>query len=80
MRERRLGNAFWVEAVVSGFGVVLGLLTIVWHDWIEGIFGVDPDHGNGSAEWIAVVILLAVGATAGMFARRRWLRAHTVPV
>jgi hypothetical protein len=80
MGRRGLGVAFWVEAVVSGFGIFLGLLTLVWHDWIEGIFGVDPDHGNGSAEWIAVVVLLAVGAAAGMFARRRWLRAHALPV
>ena len=27
------------------------VLTLVWPDWIEGIFGADPDGGNGSAEW-----------------------------
>jgi hypothetical protein len=77
---RRLGVAFWVEAVLSAFGTFLGLLTIVWHDWIEGVFGVDPDHGNGSAEWIAVVVLLAIGAVAGALARREWRRAHALPV
>lgn len=78
MRRGGLGLAFWVEAVVSACGVFLGLLTIVWHDWIEGAFGVDPDHGNGSAEWIAVVALLTVGATAGALARREWRRAHAL--
>jgi hypothetical protein len=78
MRRRGLGVAFWVEAVVSGLGVFLGLLTIVWHDWIEGVFGVDPDHGNGSVEWIAVLVLLVIGAGAGALARRQWRRAHAL--
>lgn len=68
--------AFWVEAVLCVSGTFLGLLTIVWHDWIEGVFGVDPDHGNGSVEWIAVVVLLAIGGVAGTFARREWRRVH----
>jgi hypothetical protein len=59
--------------------VFLGLLTIVWHDWIESVFGVDPDHGSGSAEWIAVVVLLAIGATAGAPARREWRHTHPLP-
>jgi hypothetical protein len=78
MGRRGLGLAFWVEAVLCGLGTSLGLLTIVWHDWIEGVFGVDPDHGNGSAEWIAVVALLAIGAFAGTLARREWRRAHAL--
>ena len=79
MSRRRLGLLFWVEAVASAVGTFLGLLTIVWHDWIEGVFGVDPDHGNGSAEWIAVAALLAIGVVAGTLARRRWSRAHALP-
>lgn len=79
MRQPGLGLAFWIEAVLSAFGTFLGLLTIVWHDWIEGVFGVDPDHGNGSAEWIAVIVLLAIGAVCGALARRQWHRAHPLP-
>ena len=40
---------FWIEillAVVSGISTVL---TVLWRDWIEILFGMDPDHGNGSA-------------------------------
>lgn len=79
MGRRRLGLLFWVETVTAAVGTFLGLLTIVWHDWIEGVFGVDPDHGNGSAEWIAVAALLAIGVIAGTLARRRWARARTLP-
>jgi hypothetical protein len=46
-----------ILASVTGF---LGLLTIFSHSWIEGIFGWDPDHGNGSVEWLIIVGLLAV--------------------
>jgi hypothetical protein len=80
MGRSGLRVAFWVEALVSGFGTFLGLLTIAWHDWIEGVFGVDPDHGNGSAEWIAVVVLLMIGAVAGALARREWRRADAQAV
>lgn len=76
MSRRGLGAAFWFEAVLSGCGTFLGLLTIVWHDWIEVVSGVDPDRGTGSAEWLAVVVLLAIGAVAGALARREWRRAH----
>lgn len=63
--------------VLIAVAVVLGglaLLTVIWHDWIEAIFGVDPDQGNGSFEWI-VVAALAVGACVSallaLAARRR---------
>jgi hypothetical protein len=51
---------------------ILGLLTIFWHDWIEALTGQDPDHHNGSAEWIVVVGLLAVAVAMGFAARRHW--------
>jgi hypothetical protein len=79
MSQHRLGLLFWVEAVAAGFATFMGLLTIVWHDWIEGVFRVDPDHGNGSAEWIAVVVLLSIGVSAGALARRRWRRVSALP-
>lgn len=79
MSRRGLRLAFWLDLVLSGFGTFLGLLTIVWHDWIETVFGVDPDHGNGSAERIAVVVLLMIGAIAGALARREWRRSRPLP-
>ena len=78
MSGPELRVAFWVEAVVSGFGTFLGFLTIVWHDWIEGVFGVDPDHGNGAVEFFAVAVLLAIGMVAGALARREWGRVHAM--
>jgi hypothetical protein len=53
---------------------ILGLLTLVWRDWIEAVFGVDPDHGTGSLEWVVVVVLLALAVLLGTLARRDWRR------
>jgi hypothetical protein len=78
MKRRGLGAAFWIEAVLCGIGAFFAILTIVQHDWIETLFGVDPDQGNGSVEWIVVVALLVIAAGAGALAGREWRRAHVV--
>ena len=52
--------------------LALGLVTIVWPDWIEALTGWDPDHGSGYVEWVVVFGLLAVGVGVGVLARREW--------
>lgn len=61
-----------LETAVALLAGVLGIVTIFWHDWIEILTGWDPDHHNGSVEWILVVTLLAVAVAAGLAARRHW--------
>jgi len=58
-------------AVALGAGL-LGVLTIFWHDWIETLTGRDPDHQNGSVEWLIVAALLIVAIVVGIVARRQW--------
>jgi len=55
--------------------MVLGVVTLFWRDWIEAVFGVDPDHGNGSAEWLAVAGLFVLAGMLGVSARFEWRRA-----
>ena len=50
----------------------LGIVTVFWHDWIEALTGWDPDHHNGSAEWLIVAVLLAVAVAMGTVSRRHW--------
>jgi undecaprenyl pyrophosphate phosphatase UppP len=59
-----------LEAAVAFVAGALGVLTIFWHDWIEALTGWDPDHHNGHAEWLIVVVLLAIAAVMGLLARR----------
>lgn len=61
--------------------IVLGaatLLTAVWPDWIEGLTGFDPDNGNGSVEWLIVVVLAVAAVAVAILARRdlRLVRAR----
>ena len=59
MRRRR----FYVEVVLAGLTGALTLLTLITREWIEAIFRVDPDGGNGSLEW-AIVAVLAISCVA----------------
>jgi undecaprenyl pyrophosphate phosphatase UppP len=61
-----------LEMVFASCAGILGVLTIFWHDWIEALTGWDPDHHNGSVEWIIVVALLAIAVGIGLLARRDW--------
>ena len=55
---------------------VLAATTLIWRDWIEVLFRVDPDAGSGSLEW-ALVAALAVATTAfALAARVEWARAR----
>lgn len=65
---------YWIAVATGAVGCVLGLVTLVWHDWIEIIFRVDPDKGSGELEWFIVAGCLAVSALCLVFAlyeRRR---------
>lgn len=39
-------------------------------DWIEEVFRVDPDSGNGSLEWLIVAALTLATATLSALAWR----------
>jgi hypothetical protein len=68
----------WAETAVGAAAGLLGLLTLVWRDWLESVFGWDPDHGNGSAEVLLVVGLAVVAVMLGLLARWERRRAFTV--
>jgi hypothetical protein len=67
-----MARSFWIKVAVAALLVV----TAVWHDWIEVVFGVDPDGGSGLLEWAitAAATLAAVGS--GASALVDWRRAH----
>lgn len=69
-------RAFWLEASLGGACGVLALTTLVWRDWIEAVFRVDPDHGNGGVEWLVVAALAVIAVSLGVAARASWRRAH----
>jgi undecaprenyl pyrophosphate phosphatase UppP len=76
MADKPLRRRFYVETVLSAVAGVLGVLTLFWRDWIEALTGFDPDHHNGSFEWLIVIGLLLVAAVFGMLARTEWRHAE----
>lgn len=66
----RLPARVRVEVVLAAASAALGLVTLVWKDWIEVVLRVDPDHGDGTVEWWVVTTLLVVAAA--LFALSRW--------
>jgi tetrahydromethanopterin S-methyltransferase subunit E len=71
-----LRSRFWLEAVLGAITGLAAITTVFWRDWIEVLFGVDPDSGSGAVEWLTVVgqLFVAILLTAG--ARRDWRRAR----
>jgi hypothetical protein len=73
--ERRpVRTRFWWECIAAALTGALFILTLVWHNWLEA-FGIDPDHGNGSAEWFIVSALFLVSVTFAIVARFEWRRS-----
>jgi len=73
--KKRLGLAFWAESFLASFTGFLTVLTLGWRDWIEGVFGFEPDHHNGSFEWELVVVCALLTILFAALARRAWRRA-----
>jgi hypothetical protein len=67
---------YWFELGTAGVSSILFLVTLIWEDWIEIIFGVDPDEGSGALEWLIVIGFFVVAITASVLARREWHRAE----
>jgi hypothetical protein len=74
----QMRSRFWLETGAALAGASLALLTLVWQDWIELVFRVDPDHGNGSLEWLLVAVLLSLALTSAVLARQEWQRTPAV--
>jgi hypothetical protein len=71
---------FRLEVVLAAASAFLTIITVLWRDWIEIVFGVDPDQHSGELEWLIVgAFLVATLALVGLalFERRRQRRLAT---
>lgn len=71
-----LRRRFWLETAMAIVTSILFVITLVQRDWIEIVFGVDPDNRNGTLEWLIVGALLVVTITLFTLASYEWRRAR----
>lgn len=69
----------WTLVGLACASLLLLLMTLLWKDWIEIVFRIDPDQGNGHAEWLIVALTGAATVIFAIGARieRRHLRSAT---
>jgi len=76
--KKRVCIWFWVKTLVGSATGILFLATLFARDWIETLFGWDPDQHSGSVEWLIVVGLFVVTAMLFTSAGLEWRRAPDV--
>ena len=76
MREKILR---WGETAIAVIFAFLFLLTLVSREWIEALTGWDPDHGNGSLEWVIVAVFAIATVATGGLAWIQWRRFSARP-
>ena len=70
--KRTLRRRFWIESSLATVTAGLAVVTLLWKDWIERAFRVDPDKGSGSLEWGIVAIALVATLVFSVLARFEW--------
>jgi hypothetical protein len=72
--ERYARLIFWMETVLATVAATLAVVTALCPTWIEQVFGADPDHHSGSAEWNVVLAFAFSAVFLAALARRNWRR------
>jgi hypothetical protein len=72
---KQLRGRFWIELGIAIASLALLVVTVLWKDWIELAFGVDPDSHSGSLEWLIVATTCAVAIVFFVLARGEWRKA-----
>jgi hypothetical protein len=75
---RKPRRRLWFECGLATLNGALVAITLLWHDWIEVVFRVDPDDGSGAIEWLVTGAFLASTLVFTVLAAVEWRRAALV--
>jgi hypothetical protein len=70
---------FWGEIALASLTAVLFVITLAWHNWVELLFEIGPDGGDGSLEWGLVTALFVTTASFVLLAVAEWRRIAPEP-
>jgi MFS-type transporter involved in bile tolerance (Atg22 family) len=70
----RISKRFWVELLMGIATALVAILTAIVPSWMERLFGVNLDHGDGSFERLIVYALLLASLACLSLARLEWRR------
>jgi hypothetical protein len=73
--KQQLKPWFWIEALLALGNAILLVMTLLWPDWIEIVFDIDPDAGSGALEWAIVAVTLILTLAFFLLARNEWRRS-----
>ena len=76
--SRELRTRFRLEVALLVVAMMLLVVTLIWRDWIEIVFGVDPDASSGSREWLIVAACGATSLVLLFLSSREWRRSPRV--
>jgi hypothetical protein len=74
---RTIRRRYWFELGLAVLAGALAVLTLVNREWIEVVFGIDPDEGSGALEWGIVFALGGVALISAVVARAE--RRRVIP-
>ncbi len=66
----------WAALLGGGLSAALTVVSLISRDWIEFLFGLDPDGGDGGLEWGIVVVTAVTAIMCFWWARVEWQRAR----
>ena len=73
--KNALRRRFWLETAIASVTCILFVITLIQRDWIEVVFGIDPDNHNGALEWLIIGTLVAATIALSTLASYEWRRA-----
>jgi hypothetical protein len=65
-----------LNTALAAINAAIFVATVFWPDWIELVFGVEYDEGNGQFECTIMVISGLLSLASIILARIQWRRQH----